>query len=276
MRVVWKFAVKRGKPFQLVQLVRCLTDSSETLNQCRLDGSSYRLPWTQHPTPFSDREPFINRTLGLYYLRKYSNAQGYSFRVSEFLQSVKEAVFSLAEILSTPDRQDSLESVLHPRLCERVTSSLEDLPSGSRMHLDVESIRQLQLCSVNSIAGEAASGDEHVFSFLGQQVIASRSELQATYDINNGFTFRAGRELVWEAVKTRLEFQVGVRFKTKEKFAVLNSAGEMIAGSNQFQDCYHMWRFCSDVALTREEYPFSWTVLDINDHLTSAQQSVGC
>ena len=276
MRVVWTFAIKRGKPFQLVQLVRCLTHSSETLNHCRLDGSSYRLPWSQHPAPFSDRESFINRTVGLYYLRKYSNSQGYSFSLSEFLQSVKEAVFSLAGILSMPDKQDSLETVLHPRLCERVTSSLESLPSGSRMHLDVESIRHLQLCRVNTVAGDAAAGDEHVFSFLGQRVIASRSELQAVYDINDAFTFRSGRELVWEAIQTHLEFQVGVRFKTKEKFAILNSAGEVIAGSNQFQDCYHMWRFYSDVASTGGEYPFSWTILDINDHLTSAQQSVGC
>lgn len=259
-------AVRHGKP---LQLVRCLTHSSETNS---IDGSGYQLPWAQHPTPFSNREPFVNRTVGTFLLRRIAGSHGYSFSVSEFLEGVKEAVFSLAGILSTPEKHDRLHTILSPRLCERVMLSLEGLPNGSRMHLDVESIRHLQLSCVNSVIGATEPGDEHTFEWLGQRVVASCSELRAMDDIGAKFTFQSGRELALEAASTHMEFQLGASFKTKEKFAILDSSREVVAGSNQFQDRYHMWRFSSDVVWNADvDYPFSWTILDINNHLTNIQ-----
>ena len=265
MRAVWairRFSVEHRA---CLQLLRRLAHSSA-------DGSSYQLPWTQHQTPFKQRESFINRTVGIFLLRRIAGSHGYSFSVSDFLQGVKEAVFSLADILSTPERQDSLPAILSPRLCERVRSSLDSLPSGSRMHLDVESIRHLQLCCVNSVIGATEPGDEHTFEWLGQRVIASQSELRAMDELEAKFTFQSGRELALEAASTHMEFQLGITFRTKEKFAILDNTGEVVAGSNQFQDCYHMWRFSSNVSwnVADVDYPFSWTILDINDHLTHA------
>ena len=266
MQVVRRFAQSHTRRYLLL---RCLTHSSEAGS---IDGSSYTLPWRQYPTPFFNREPFINRTLGLFLLRNIASSHGYSFGLSEFLEGVKEAVFSLAGILSTPGRQDALSTVLHPRLCETIQSSLDGLPDGSRMHLDVESIRHMQLSCVNSVIGATEPGDEHTFTWLGQTVIASQSELQAMDDIGAKFTFQSGRELAMEAAHTHMEFQVGVGFKSKEKFAVLDSSGEIVAGSNQFRDCYHLWKFTSDVEWETDiDYPFTWTILDINNYLSSGQ-----
>ena len=250
-------------------LLRCLTHSSEADS---LDGPNYTLPWIQYPTPFASREPFLNRTLGLFLLRNIASSHGYSFSVSEFLEGAREAVFALSGILSTPDRQNSLATILHPRLCEQIRTSLERLPSGSRMHLDIESIRHMQLSCVNSVIGATEPGDEHMFNWLGQKVIASQSELKAMHDIGAKFTFQSGRELAMDAASTHMEFQLGVSFKTKEKFAVLDSSGEIVAGSNQFRDCFHLWKFSSDVEWEADiDYPFSWTILDINNYLTCAE-----
>ena len=275
MRVLWglgRLSVTQTSAVRTLQLVRRLTTPSETTSS--IEGSSYQLPWTQHSRPFADREPFINRTVGLFLLRRIAGSHGYTFSVSEFLHGVKEAVFSLATILSSPEKHDSLHTVLSPRLCAGVRQSLDSMPSGSRMHLDVESIRHLQLSCINSVIGATDPGDEHTFEWLGQRVIASRSELRAMEEIEVKFTFQSGRELALEAASTHMEFQLGVGFKTKEKFAVLDSGGEVVAGSNQFLDCFHMWRFSSSVRWDGDvDYPFSWTILDINNHLTEAASS---
>ena len=248
------------------QLLARSLSSSHSLE----DGSfNYVLPWSQHTKPFSERESFLNRTVGLFFLRRIAGSHGYSFSVSEFMEGVREAVFSLAAVVSSPDKQNSLQTILHPRLFERVRYSLDQFPEGARMHLDVESIRQLQLSSVNSVLGATEPGDEHIFDWLGQRVIASRSELRAMDEIDAKFTFQSGRELAVEAASTHMEFQLGVSFKTKEKFGVLDRSGELVEGSNQFRDCYHMWRFCSTVEWSGDiDYPFSWTILDINNYLS--------
>ena len=240
-------------------------------SQAQVDGGSsiYVLPWSQHTKPFTDKESLLNRAVGLFFLRRIAGSHGYSFSVSEFLEGVKEAVFSLGSVLSSPEKHNSLHTILHPRLFESVRSSLDQLPHGSRMHLDVESIRQLQLSCVNSVVGATDPGDEHTFQWLGQRVIVSQSELRAMDEIDAKFTFQSGRELALEAASTHMEFQLGVCFKTKEKFAVLDRGGEVVTGSNQFRDGYHLWRFCSTVEWSGDiDYPFSWTILDINNHLT--------
>ena len=266
MQVARRLFGRHRSPFLSV---RCLTQTSDIE---ALGSTSYKLPWAQHAAPFHEREPLVNRIVGLFLLRRIANSHGYSFSVSDFLQGVKEAVFSLAGILSSPDmRQGSLHSVLHPRLHEGVKASLESLPSGWRMHLDVESIRHLQLSCINSVLGATEPGDEHTFAWLGQRVLASRSELRAMDDMDTKFTFQSGRELALEAASTHMEFQVCVSFRTKEKFAILSGSGEVIAGSNQFRDCHHLWRFSSDVDWDADvDYPFSWSILDINNHLNTS------
>lgn len=258
-----------GRHRQPLLLVRYLTEASYEVN---MSDSNYKLPWAQHSAPFYEREQLINRIAGLFLLRRIASSHGYSFSVSDFLQGVKEAVFSLAGILSTPERQDSLHAILHPRLYERITPSLASLQYGSRMHLDVESIRHLQLCCVNSVIGATEPGDEHTLSWLGQRVITSRTELRALDEINAKITFQSGREIALEAASTHMEFQLGVSFKTKEKFAILNSTSEVVTGSNQFRDCYHLWRFSSSVDWNGDiDYPFTWIIADINNHLNTSQ-----
>lgn len=266
-RQVWRLpgvAPCFGRSFLLVR------NHSSSYPTRSLDGSSYPLPWPQHSVPFSVKEPFMNTFLGLFFLRRIANTHGYTFKVSEFLQGAKEAVFAVAGALSSPERRSILQSVLSPHLYTTVRQSLESLPDGSRMHLDVESIRHVQLSCVNSVVGATEPGDEHPLEWLGQRVIASKSELQALERADTKITFRTAREIGMAAAGTHMEFQLGVSFKTKEKFAVLDSGGQLVEGSNQFKDGYHLWRFGSNVSWEGDDYPFSWTILDINDHLMGA------
>ena len=244
--------------------------SARSLSSSVSGSTSYQLPWVQNSEPFADREPFLNRAIGLFLLRRTANSHGHAFSVSEFLQGVKEAVFSLADILSSPERHGSLPDVLSPDIYAGVKRSLSSMPIGSRMHLDVESIRHLQLKCVNAVLGATEPGDEHVFEWMGQRVLTSRTQLKEMDEMDSKFTFQMGREMALEAASMHMEFQLSVSFKTKEKFAILDSAGSVIEGSNQFKDCYHIWRFGSTVSWDGDrDYPFIWTVQDINNYLAS-------
>ena len=235
-----------------------------------VEGSGYPLPWAHHSGPVSPREPLVNRLIGLLLLRRIARSCGYTFTVSDFLHGAKEAVFSVAQTLSSPGSRDSLRGVLSPALYAGVSRALECLPGGARMHLDVESIRHVQLSCARSVVGATSPGDEHTLEWLGQRVVASKTELQAMHETDPKYTYRLAREIGVNAAQTHMEFELGVSFRTKEKFAVLDVNGKVLEGSNQFRDGYHLWRFGSDVVWDREDYPYSWRVTDINDYLTQS------
>ncbi len=228
------------------------------------NGDAYPLPWIHARKPVRPSDPYLHRLVGLFLLKRFTNLHGYKFSVSDFLDGAKDAVYSLAEVIANQEAHAHLEHFLGRRLCSALRQSLSALPENAHVHLDIESIRNVHLSSVNATVGDADPGDDHVISWLGQRVIASQSRLQNLIDEDSRFTFERARELGREATLSRMEFQLGVSFGTKEKFAVLGEDGHVVMGSNQFRNCFHLWTFSSLVSWEMD-YPFQWSIVDIND-----------
>ena len=230
-------------------------------------GELYPIPWMRYNKPVKVLEPLWNKLTGLFLLRRIATLHNHSFSVAEFLSGVKDAVYTLANVITDSSMRHNLDQLLEPQLCKSVQQSLDLLPQKAHIHLDIESIRALQLSSVNTVVGSTAPGDEHIIALLGQKIITSQARLQDILDQQDeDFTFKNARELGKEATFTRLEFSVAVSFATKEKFTVMDENGRVVMGSNQFQDCYHLWRFVSLVPWGTEDYPFMWTISDINNY----------
>ncbi len=228
-------------------------------------NGAYPLPWNHNRKPLRPNDPYLHRQVGLFLLRRVANLHGSNFSVSEFLHGVRDAVYSLAKAITDQETHSQLELFLGRRLCSAVRRSLGALPENAHIHLDIESIRNMHLSSINATVGMADQGDEHVISWLGQSVITSQTGLQNLMDEDSRFTFSKAREIGKEATFSRLEFRLGVSFGTKEKFAVLDEEGRVVMGSNQFRDCFHFWTFSSLVAWETDEYPFQWIIVDVND-----------
>lgn len=243
-------------------------------------SSSYPLPWLQcskaSELSGATREPFWNRFAGLFLLRRVARMNGHGFHVSDFLLGVKDAIYALADIVADRARsEDQLQDVLGASLCAAVRRSLDSLPPGAHIHLDVESLRNLHLVAVNAAMGSAEEGDRHVITWLGQKVITSQSKLESLVNDSSGskFSLSEARKIGMDATSTRLEFQLGVSFRTKEKFVVLDSSGAVVMGANQFRDCFHVWKFSTLVDWDTEDYPFKWSVSDINNFVGSRSNS---
>ena len=233
----------------------------------------YTLPWTQYTTPPDTREPFWNRLVGFTLLRMASKNTGQSLSIAEFAAGVKQAINTLADTIAQPENHSELRQLLVPELCTAVEKSLEVLPAGYRLHLDVESVRSLRMDSVNSIVGASDPNDEHVISWLGQKVITSQEGLKQLDDGKNvKFTLSTARDLGKQAARTRLEFHIGVSFATKEKFVLMDEGGRVIQGSNQFKDGFHYWKFSSPVDYDAD-YPFQWKIQDINNFMHDCTNS---
>lgn len=192
---------------------------------------------------------------------------GQQFSVSDFLLGARDAVYTLADVMACQDNHEQLQELLQPALCSAMEESLGNLPQNAHIHLDIESIRGLQLTSVNAVVGSAEPGDEHVMAWLGHKVITSEAKMQQLVTQDTKFTLDSAKEIGQMAVATRLEFLLGVTFNTKEKFAVLDEGGQLVEGSNQFRDCFHFWRFSSLVEWETDDYPFQWSIVDINNYV---------
>lgn len=239
-------------------------------------SSTYPLPWL-HCSKASQlagaREPFWNRFAGLFLLRRVATMHGYSFQISDFLLGVKDAIYALADIIAEQARQDQLQNVLDSALCASMQRSLDSLPPNAHIHLDIESLRNLHLVGVNAVIGSAEEGDRHEIHWLGQKVVTSHSRMESLMESGSKFSLSDARKIGSEATSSRLEFQLRVSFRSKEKFAVLDDGGAVVMGSNQFRDCFHVWKFSSLVAWEAESYPFNWSILDINNFMESRSNS---
>ena len=190
----------------------------------------------------------------------------------DFLHGVSDAVHTFADILADTTRHLELEYILAPVLYTAVKKSLQSLPENSQIHSEVDSVRGAYVCTMNTTFGDAEPGDRHIVSWLGQSVVTSKSKLAALLAGDDKFTFNRAQDLGREAALTRLDFQLGVSFMTREKFVVMDGdSGREILGSKEFRDCFHFWKFSSLVDWEREdvEYPFDWTIADINNHVRS-------
>ena len=230
--------------------------------------SQYPLPWPQTLKPLSPQSaPLWPRLAGLYLLKQFV-----AFSRSEFLSGVRDAVHTIASVISDKARHSELEHLVTNRLYNSMRTSLEGLPCDASIHLDIESLRRLQLCTIHGVVGEACHGDLFAVRIFGQKMLLSESQLQSYSEA----LFRGSREdrkAVEDAMSTlKTEFAVGVSFTTVEKFVVFGGDGKVLEGSNQFRTCHHFWKFSSLVNFEAEEkgeYPLNWTVSDINNYLDS-------
>ena len=189
------------------------------------------------------------------------------FSRSDFLLGVTDAVYSVAEIFSDQSRHIELERLMNRPLYSAVKQSLDSLPTDSNIHLDIESIRHLQLCTVHSEVGEAATDDVFAVRILGQEIVSSEAKLQSYSES----ILRGSKEERLEARESVLtmkaKFELGVGFSTREKYIVFSSEGKVVEGSNQYQTCHHLWKFSSPVDSESDNYPLEWTISDINGYL---------
>ena len=189
------------------------------------------------------------------------------FSRSEFLLGVKDAVYSIAEVLSDQTRHDELDQLMNRPLYRAVKQSLDNLPTDANIHLDIESIRHLQLCTVHGEVGEATTDDVFAVRILGQDIVSSEAKLESYSES----VFRGSKEERLEARESVLtmkaKFELGVGFSTREKYIVFSKEGRVVEGSNQYQTCHHLWKFSSPVDIDSEEYPLEWTISSINGYL---------
>ena len=237
--------------------------------------SSYPLPWPYlEKSPTGINEGFLNRLVGTFILQSVVRGTNTDFRVSSFLTGVKDAIYCVVERLSSPSRelQYSLETVLDRELYEAVKSSLDSV-ADCRVHLDIESIRQLQLAAINSVIGAVSDRDRHQIGWLGHTIITRQSEMERLFERSGKITMKTAREAAETVMLSHMEFGLTVTFQTKEKFAVMDKEGRIILGSNKFRNAYHVWRFHSHVDWDAD-YPFQWQVADINCFLQNREPSL--
>ena len=207
--------------------------------------------------------------VGKFLIRRIMNNLGFDFSVAEFLNGTRHAIHELAGMLATRERHEEISQVTSAELYQAIHSSLALLPSSCHIHLDVESVRNMEMVGFNTVAGQAASDDQHVVGGLGQKVVTSQSRMQHISENLSSFTTHQAREIALQASMARLEFSLSVAFQTREKFAVLDTAsGAVVQGSNQFVSCSHLWVLGSLVDRDAE-YPLRWTIMDINNFLHS-------
>lgn len=207
--------------------------------------------------------------VGKFLITRIMKNLGFDFSVTEFLNGTKHAIHELASMIATRERHEDISQVTSAELCQAIRSSLSLLPSSCHIHLDVESVRNMEMAGFNTVAGQAALGDEHVVSGFGQKVVTSQSRMEGISEDLTSFTTHQAKDIALEASMARLEFSLSVAFQTREKFAVLDSAsGAVIQGSNQFVSRSHLWVLGSLVD-RNADYPLRWTIMDINNFLHS-------
>lgn len=228
----------------------------------------YPLPWPiRERGEKSESEPVWNRMVGKFLVRRIMKNLGFDFSVAEFFNGTRHAMHELASMIATRERHEEISHVTSAELYQAIHSSLALLPDSCHIHLDVESVRNMEMVGFNTTAGQAESGDRHVISGLGQKVVTSQSRMQDISENLRTFTTHQARDIALEASMARLEFCLSVSFQTREKFAVLDGAsGAVIQGSNQFVSCSHLWVLGSLVDRDAD-YPLRWTILDINNFL---------
>lgn len=234
--------------------------------------NNYPLPWPHlEKSPVGANQGFFNRLAGVFLLKSVASAADTDFKTSAFLLGVKDAIYCVSDRLGAPSQElrDGLEGILHRELYRTVKFSLDSV-AASRIHLDIESIRQLQLVAVNSVAGAVPDRDQHQIGWLGQTVVTSQTEMERLHELSGKFTVKAAREVAEKAMLSHMEFGLTVTFQTNEKFAIMDNKGKIVQGSNQFRNAHHVWRFHSQV-LWDEDYPFQWEIADINCFLTNRE-----
>lgn len=224
--------------------------------------TSYPLPWPKSLKPVNPYSSVLDKLAGLFLLNRLVD-----FSQSDFLLGVKDAVYTTVEVLSDKNRHQELENLMTEDLYLAVKESLNVLPLSATMHLDIESIRHIQLCTINGRVGEASADDVFALKIFGQDIVSSEANIQ-TYSETILKGSKEEREKAGESVLTmKANFEVGVGFSTQEMYMVFGDSGKVLKGSNQYQTCHHLWTFSSPVDLESDSYPLDWTISDINGYL---------
>ncbi len=248
-------------------LLRISTSTFCLRRSLHTQQNHHPLPWPQSLKHIPTHSLF-HKLAGLFLFKQFVG----DFSPSEFLLGVKDAVYAIAGTIADKSRHNELEQLLTRRLYATVKPSIDQLPLDASIHLDIESLRHLQLCTVHGTIGETIPGDAFAVRLLGQEIIASEASLEM---YSNTF-FRGSKEERIEASNAVLamkgNFELGVSFTTREKYIVFGGDGAVIDGSNKYKTCQHFWKFSSPVNFEEWAYPIDWTVSDINDCLDSSAE----
>ena len=238
----------------------------EPEERAQFSSKGYPLPWPHHFRPIARRSPLLHRLAGQFLIYRGSKRWGSGFSTTDFLLGVADAVKAFTKVLNEKDRYHDLKTMLSPSLYNSIKASLDNLPEGAVIDMDVSAIKGQTLCSVNAIFGDVNPDDEHSIEWLGQKVLTSKSRMMQIIEGDSSFTFRNARVLGAEATLNRLEFILGVSFFTRTWFKIVGDTGQTLQGHDQYVDEFHFWKFSSLVDRDKE-YPFEWIITDINNFL---------
>lgn len=227
------------------------------------EHKEYLLPWPHYSRPIARRAPLLHRLAGLFLLHRGSEKLRSAFSMDDFLLGVSDAVGAFADALSE-NRHHDLKAMVSPTLYKSIDISLQSLPLGATIDMDTSIIKGQTMCSVSAIYGCAVPDDEHSIEWLGQKVISSKSQMMKLAEEDSRITFKKARDVL--GTDDRLKFVLGVSFFTRACFKVLSNTGQLIQGHNHYFDGFHYWEFSSLVHYDKE-YPFKWTVTNINNFL---------
>ena len=231
-------------------------------------GSSqrYPLPWPREAADFPVGTLF-SKIAGFSMLNRLLVNNGHQqIRSSELLEGANQCVHHMADVLSSSSMHSELEHLLHPNLYSAVWAALQAMPQPHQLLVHLLSLNELSLLAVNCTFGNAAPDDRHVISFLGQKLITSQKQLDATYSSmsSSKFTMNNAKELGLEAAVKNIDISFTVSFRRKER-VVIDTLDEV------YTAC-HVWKFWS-VFKSDNDYPLQWTIYDINHFLAKQDSS---
>ncbi|XP_028396499.1 uncharacterized protein LOC114538287 [Dendronephthya gigantea] len=203
-------------------------------------------------------------------MNKILNNVNAPFNKQEFLKGTQLAVGAVSNAISTKD-VTRLQEMMGTRLSQCYKNAFFTLSENKqKLNLELEETKVIDITGVKSIFGKADPSDKHILRVCGQEIVGSKTKLQTVMEESNS-PWDDSKDIGADAAKLGVTFQINVKFKTLERFSICSSGtNEVISGSNELQQCYHVWTFESFVDWltfdreTNESYPISWQISDMD------------
>ncbi|CAB3983815.1 Hypothetical predicted protein [Paramuricea clavata] len=235
--------------------------------------SSFNFPWIQNLHDDKKSAPFLHKVLGFFIMKKILNNVNTPFNKQEFLEGTQLAIGAVSNAISTQDTT-KLQEMMGVQLSQCFKNAFLSLSEKQhKINLDLEKTSIINITGVKSTFGKADPSDKHILKVCGQEIVGSKRKLQTAIEESES-PWNDSKDIGAEAAKLGVTFQIDVKFKTEERFSICSDdTNEVLAGSNEFQHCYHTWKFESYVdwitwdKSSNESYPISWQVSDMDRFL---------